>query len=184
MKAFAVFRNTGNTHSLKHLSPIVKKQHAELMSAYKQESDSKTKERMPAVFNVIEEGETIPTIARLFHKSYNSIKNWVMRFKKFEIAGLYEEPRSGRPLKILNHKITEYLADIKNGIFPKQLVRQIKKDTGVSCTESGIREMLRRHNFTPKVPGFYTQKQGNQQRDRRVAKIPETVDFMRKTGRF
>ena len=49
---------------------------------------------MLAVFNVIEEGETIPTIARLFHKSYNSIKNWVMRFKKFGTAGLYEEPIS------------------------------------------------------------------------------------------
>ena len=57
-------------------------------------SNSKTKELVPAVFNVIEEGETIPTIARLFHKSYNSIKNWVMRFKKFGIDGLYEEPRS------------------------------------------------------------------------------------------
>ena len=47
------------------------------MSAYKK-PNSKTKERMLAVLNVIEEGETIPTIARLFHKSYNSIKNWVM----------------------------------------------------------------------------------------------------------
>ena len=31
-------------------------------------------------------------------------------------------------------------------------MRQIKKDTGVSYTESGIRAMLRSHNFTPKVP--------------------------------
>ena len=64
------------------------------MSAYKKESNSKAKERMLTVFNVIEEAETISTIARLFHKSYNSIKNRVMRFKKFGIDGLYEEPRS------------------------------------------------------------------------------------------
>ena len=37
-------------------------------------------------------------------------------------------------------------------IFPKQIVRQIKKDTGVLYTESGIRDILHRHNFTPKVP--------------------------------
>ena len=104
------------------------------------------------MFNVIEEGETIPIIARLFHKSYNSIKNRVMRFKKNGIVGLYEEPRSRRPTKIVNHKITEFFADIKNGIFSKWLVRQIKKDAGVSYTESGIPDMLRRHNFTPKVP--------------------------------
>ena len=75
-----------------------------------------------------------------------------MRFKKFRIAGLYEEPRSGRPTKLVNHKITEFFASVKNGIFPKQLVRQIKKDTGVLYTESAMRAILHRHNFTPKVP--------------------------------
>ena len=122
------------------------------MYVYKKEPNSKAKELMLAALNVVAEGETISTIAKLFHKSYNSIKNWVIRFKEFGIAGLYEEPRSGRPTKIVNHKITEFFASVKNGIFPKQLVRQIKKDTGVSYTESGIRVMLRSHNFTPKVP--------------------------------
>ena len=84
----------------------------------------------------------------------------------------------------MNHKITEFFAGVKNSIFSKLLVRQIKKDAGVSYTESRIRDMLHRHNFTPKVPGFHAQKQGNLRRDRRVAKIPETVDFVRKTGRF
>ena len=74
-----------------------------------------------------------------------------MRFKKFGIAGLYEKPRSGHPTKLVNHKNTEFFADIKNGIFPKQLVHQIKKDASVSYTESGIRDMLHRYNFTPKV---------------------------------
>ena len=55
----------------------MKKQHAELMLAYKKESYPKTKERMLAVFNAVGGGKTIPMIARLFHKSYNSIKNWV-----------------------------------------------------------------------------------------------------------
>ena len=138
----------------------MEKQHAELMHAYKKEPNPKTKEQMLAVFNVVEGGETIPMIARLFHKSYNSIKNWVARFKKLGTVGLHEEPRSGRPTKIVNHKITEFFAGVKNDIFPKQLVRQIKKDIGVSYTESGIYAMLRNHNFTPKVSGFYTQKQG------------------------
>ena len=73
----------------------MKKQHAELMYACKKESNPKTKERMLAVFNAVGGGKTIPMIARLFHKSYNSIKNWVARFKKFGTAGLHEEPRSG-----------------------------------------------------------------------------------------
>ena len=91
---------------------IVKKQHAELMSAYQQESNSKTKEQMFAVFNVMEEDKTIPTIARLFHKSYNSIKNWMMRFKKFGTVGLYEKPRSGRPTKVVTIKRWHRFFDI------------------------------------------------------------------------
>ena len=65
---------------------------------------------------------------------------------------MHEEPRSGRLTKLVNHKITEFFAGVKNDIFPKQLVRQIKKDTEVKYTESGIHDMLHRHNFTPKVP--------------------------------
>ena len=124
----------------------------ELMCVYKKELNPKAKERMLAVLNVIEEGETISIIAQLFYKSYNTIKNWVTRFKEFGVAGLYEKSRSGRQTKIVNHKITEFFVDIKNGIFPKQLAHKIKKDTGVKYTESGIRDILRRHNFTPKVP--------------------------------
>ena len=102
------------------------------MFAHKKESNSKTKERMIAVFNVVEEGKTIPAIAQLFYKSYNSIKNWAMRVKKFGTVRLYEKSRSWRPTKLVNHKITEFFADIKNGMFPKQFVRQIKKDAGIS----------------------------------------------------
>ncbi len=122
------------------------------MYVYKKELTSKAKEQILAVLNVVVEGETISTIAQLFRKSYNSIKNGVARFKKLGTVGLHEEPRSGRPTKLVNHKITEFFAGVKNSIFPKHLVRQIKKDAGVKYTESGIRDMLHRHNFTPKVP--------------------------------
>ena len=56
----------------------MEKQHAELMYVYKKEPNPKAKEWMLAVLNVVAEGETISTIAKLFRKSYNSIKNWVM----------------------------------------------------------------------------------------------------------
>ena len=59
-----------------------------------------------------------------------------MRFKEFGIARLYEEPRSGCPTKLVNHKITEFFAGVKNGIFSNHFVHQIKKDTDVSYIES------------------------------------------------
>ncbi len=130
----------------------MEQQYEELLAAYKKESNPKTKERMLAVINVLVHGEAIPTVSRFFRKAYNSIKNWIRRFDENRIDVLSEKPRSGRRPKISNHKITEYLADKLDGIFPKVLARDIKKKEKVRYTESGIRDMLRRRSFTPKVP--------------------------------
>ena len=106
---------------------------------------------MLAVLNIVK-NETIPTITKLFHKACNSIKNQLTQFKQFGISSLYGKPRSGRPSKLADHKITGFFVDVKDGIFPKQIVHQIKKDTGIKYAESGIRDILRRHNFAPKAP--------------------------------
>ena len=50
----------------------MKQQYEKLLVAYKKESNPKTKERMLAVINVVINGETIPTVSRLFLKAYNS----------------------------------------------------------------------------------------------------------------
>ena len=63
-----------------------------------------------------------------------------------------ERPRSGRPPKIENHKITKYLANKPNGVFPKVMAMELKKEEKVRYTESGICDMLHRCNYTAKVP--------------------------------
>ena len=130
----------------------MKQQYEKLLVAYKKESNPKTKELMFAVINVVIYRETILTVSRLFLKAYNSIKNWIRRFEENGIDALSEKPRSGRRPKICNHKITEYLANKLDCIFPKLLARDIKKHEKVRYTESRIRDILRRNNFTPKVP--------------------------------
>ena len=117
-------------------------------TACKKEPNPKTR---IAVINVVMYGETIPTVSRLFCKACN-IKNRIVGFQKYGIDALSEKPRSGCRPKTCNHKITEYLANKLDGIFPKLLARDIKKQDKVRYTESGIRDILRRNNFTPKVP--------------------------------
>ena len=65
----------------------------------------------------MEECKTTPTTARLSHKSYNPIKNQMMRFKKFRIDGLYEELGFRRPAKTVNHKTIEFLQTSKTIFF-------------------------------------------------------------------
>ena len=123
----------------------MKCQYGDLIHEYKKETNAKTKERMLAVINVIEKGASISLVAQMFHKVYNTVKNWVFRFERY---GMSEKQRSGRPPKMTDHKITEFFTNVRNGIFPKQIVRKIKKDTGIKYTESGTHNVLRRHNFT------------------------------------
>ena len=49
---------------------------------------------------------TVPEIARIFDVEYKTVRKWMRRFQVAGPAGLYDEPRSGRP-----HKLTESVRD-------------------------------------------------------------------------
>ncbi len=53
-------------------------QNVELMYVYEKELNPKAKERMLAMLNVVKKDKTISTIAQMFYKSYNAIKNGVV----------------------------------------------------------------------------------------------------------
>ena len=58
---------------------------------------------------------TVPEIARIFDVEYKTVRKWMRRFNVAGPAGLYDEPRSGRP-----HKLTEAVRD--------KLVEMIQQD--------------------------------------------------------
>jgi len=58
---------------------------------------------------------TVPEIARIFDVEYKTVRKWLRRFNVAGPAGLYDEPRSGRP-----HKLTEAVRD--------KLVEMIQQD--------------------------------------------------------
>ena len=58
---------------------------------------------------------TVPEIARIFDVEYKTVRKWMRRFNVAGPAGLYDEPRSGRP-----HKLTETVRD--------KLVEMIQQD--------------------------------------------------------
>jgi transposase len=43
---------------------------------------------------------TVPEIARIFAVEYKTVRKWLRRFNAAGPAGLYDEPRSGRPRKV------------------------------------------------------------------------------------
>ncbi len=58
---------------------------------------------------------TVPEIAGIFDVEYTTVRKWIRRFDAAGPAGLYDEPRSGRP-----HKLTRTIHD--------KLLRMIQQD--------------------------------------------------------
>ncbi len=101
------------------------------MLAYKKESNPNKKERMLAIRHLLENGKTITKISKISFKAYNTIKNWWRAFKKDGIRGLAIKKIPGRPPKIKNKTLLEFMeAKTKEEqyIIPENIARDLKNE--------------------------------------------------------
>jgi transposase len=49
---------------------------------------------------LLDQGHTLASVAQLLSASAQSIANWRDRFKEEALAGIFDKPRSGRPIEI------------------------------------------------------------------------------------
>ena len=126
--------------------------HEQLLELYKTEKNPRKKERLLAMCHIVINKEKYADVARMLLKAYNTIKSWHKRFLKHGTDGLDELPRSGRPSKTLNRKITEFFPSGEELVFPVDVVKNIWESIHVRCSESTVRNMMRTERFSPKVP--------------------------------
>lgn len=120
---------------------------------YKKEKNPTKKVRLLAIYNITVKNKGIASIARMLVKSYNTIKNWVLRYKKHGTDGLDDIPRSGRPKKYSDKKITDFIEQEKNGSASTgQIRRRIIEQTGVNYPDHTIRRMLHNNGYSLKTP--------------------------------
>ena len=126
-----------------------------LLVMYKKEISSKKKERLLAMYKIIEEKLGIAEVARMLLKSYNTIKNWLAWFLENGTDRLDELPRSGRPRRYEHTKITDFIEDSENDDllrFPKYLAHKLDETLGIKYKVDTIRSILRGEGYSPKVP--------------------------------
>ena len=127
--------------------------HAELEQCYRKEKDSRVKERLLAMCHVVINKESYADVARMLFKVYNTIKSWHKRFLKHGIKGLNDLPRSGRPPKVTNEKITKYMRGYGSRlIFISELIQTVYQCDGVLYTPSGMRSKARACRYSRKTP--------------------------------
>ena len=127
-------------------------EYPELMEAYKKEPTKKVAERILGVVHVLVDKMSIAEVARLHRKAYNTIRNHCDRFKERGIDGLRDAPRSGRPPKIKNQTLDEYIGNSRMGVHLGKLSKGLHEDLGVDYSESGMRAKAHSMGWSYKKP--------------------------------
>ena len=124
----------------------------EVVCAYKKESNPNKKVKILAICHLLENEKTITEVSKILFKAYNTIKNWWQAFKKDGIRGLETKKIPGRPPKIKNKTLLEFMeTKTKEGqyIVPEDIARDLKNE--LELTTSGMRNALHRINYTCKT---------------------------------
>ena len=98
--------------------------------------------------------KTITEVSKILFKAYNTIKNRWQAFKKDGIRGLKTKKIPGRPPKIKNKTLLEFMeTKTKEGqhIVPENIARDLKNEFDVDYSLSRIRNAMYRLNYTCKT---------------------------------
>lgn len=123
----------------------------QIVELYKKETDAKKKERLLAIVHIEVNGKSIPEVAEILLKVYNTIKGWYRRFLKYGPDGLDEKPRSGRPPKVKNQTLDKFIYAAEC-VIPTVLSATSGSRLGVHVPAPTFRRRLHQLDWTPKVP--------------------------------
>ena len=130
------------------------KTNEEIVCTYKKESNPNKKVKLLAICHLLKNKKTITEVSKILFKAYNTIKNWWQAFKKDGIRGLETKKIPGRPPKIKNKTLLEFMeAKTKEEqyIIPEDIARDLKIEFGVDYSLSGMRNVMHRLNYTCKT---------------------------------
>ena len=102
----------------------------------------------------MENKKTITEVSEILFKAYNAIKNWWQAFKKDGIRGLEIKKIPGRPAKIKDRTLLEFMetkTKEEQYIVPENIARDLKNEFGVDYSLSGMRSAMHRLNYTCKT---------------------------------
>ncbi len=123
-----------------------------LEAAYKKEN-SKVAVRMLAVLMILKDGKDIQCTAKTLHHCTSWVRKWTSRF---EIDGLYDHPRSGRPRIISQTRMDAIMSKAMLTLFtPIMLQQSIFYSTGVKFHITHIRKIMHQYGMSAKTAQKY-----------------------------
>ena len=110
------------------------KTNEEIVCTYKKESNPNKKVKLFAICHLLKNKKTITEVSKILFKAYNTIKNWWQAFKKDGIRGLETKKIPGRPPKIKNKTLLEFMetkTKEEQYIVPEDIARDLKNELDV-----------------------------------------------------
>jgi putative transposase len=121
---------------------------------YRNEPDTKTKERMLLVLNVVYNNIIPSQAARDLHRSRAWASDWLKRYDEEGIEGLKDRTKSGRPIGMSEEIIYQIKKELKEsnsyGWTTKQVEELIIKKSGIKYHYTHIYRILRKWGFKQK----------------------------------
>ncbi len=126
----------------------------ELIQAYKNEKDVKTKERLFLVKQVFFDNQIASHVAKNLGHVRSWPYKWLGRFKEHGMDGLHDRQRTGRPPKIPKDRLVameRQIAGNPAGWSAKQVMNLIYEKSGVRYHEVHVYRLLHNWGYASKV---------------------------------
>lgn len=126
----------------------------ELDRAIRSEKDPKARERLRAVRGVRKFGYSVAEVALYNDVSTKTVRNWLNRYDEAGPDNMQDLPKSGRPAVVTLSQVEKIARRLfkKGDLTTASLQDALHRETGTRFHESYIRKLLRKIDFTSKLP--------------------------------
>lgn len=129
---------------MKYVTPLASQDKDALTLVYQTHTNHRVRQRAHAIL-LSNRGYKIPDISLLLESHRDRVSAWIDRWHQEGITGLYDHPRSGRPL-IYNHEDIDYLKQALDK-QPQQLglaKADLEQFTGKKSSKGTLKRALKK----------------------------------------
>ena len=135
---------------------------SELETLYHETKDVRIRQRVQIILLAIEHKLIAPQIASIVRTNDQTVRNWIKRFNREGIAGLYDEPRAGAPPKVTavyKQRLVEIVRRRPRSLGQpyslwtlRRLADFLAEETGIRMSHVTVRQILADHDIVLSRP--------------------------------
>lgn len=133
-----------------------------LETLYHETKDVRIRQRVQIILLAVERQMVAQQIASIVRTNDQTVRNWIKRFNREGLAGLYDEPRSGAPPKVTvayRQRLVEIVRRRPRALGQpyslwtlQRLADYLAEETGIRVSHVTVRQILSEHDIVLSRP--------------------------------